>query len=144
MPESSVVEYIMKLMRSCPYIDSKNPLYLDFIGKDKGNFSIFPLAGSIVVEEYLSGSRVEEYPFAIASRFGTIDERARRENSAFTEQVEAWMRQLTRNEEFPAMGQGRRAQSLEVLGRGVIMQQDDNLHRGEYQIQCRLVYYVKE
>ena len=144
MADQSTIDYIIGLLRTCPYIDQQHPLYLDFIGKDRGNFSIFPLAGASVVEEYLSGSRMEEYTFAIASRFSTADDRARRENSAFSERIEAWMRKVTAEGGFPDMGEHRYADKLEALGRGIMIEENSNLQRGQYQIQCRLVYFVKE
>ena len=138
---ATVISYIHNLMRSCPHLDPEAPLYIDFTGSHPDNFGITPLPGEAIIESYLSGASTRTFPFTLTSRFNTLEDRQRQENSAFSERVAAWMEEITRTEALPDMGEGRKAEALRATTRGIIFEMDGNMRQGQYHIQCELIYY---
>jgi hypothetical protein len=111
----------------------------DFLGPDPVNYAIISLPGTKVVEWYLDGGSVREFPFAFQATFSTADEAERLENSGFYEGLSDWFEAQTNADTFPTLGTGQTPTKIEVLGWAFIYQQGSS-STGVYSVQCKLTY----
>ena len=115
------------------------PIWVDYIGPTPTEYSIVPLAGSRVIEEYLDGSSLREYPFALRSVESTAADLERLENNGFYEAFAAWLDTQTEANILPTLAAGQTSELIEALGWGYLFEQG-NSETGIYQVQCRLQY----
>lgn len=115
------------------------PVLVDFLGATPTQYSIVPLTGARVVERYINGGSLREFPFAIQSTESTTDDLERIENSGFYEALADWFEAQTEAGILPILDVGKKSESIEALGWGFLFDQGES-GTGIYQIQCRLTY----
>ena len=115
------------------------PLWVDFLGSKPTEYAIVPLAGTKVVETYLDGGSLREFPFAFQSMESTADELERLENSGFFEAFSDWLEFQTAAGTFPSLGSGKTPSEIKALGWAYLYEQGQS-ETGIYQIQCKLIY----
>lgn len=120
-------------------ISSTAPIWVDYLGNTPTEYSVVPLGGSIIVEQYIDGSSLREYPFAFRSIESTADDLERLENDGFYEAFAEWLDTQTETGVLPTLGTGQTSELIEALGWGYLTEQG-NSETGVYQVQCRLVY----
>jgi hypothetical protein len=136
---TSIISAIRDYIADYAELDSDAPVWVDYIGPKPTEYSVVPLAGSRVVEAYINGSTLREYPFAFRSMESTADDLARLENNGFFEAFADWLDSQTESDAFPTMNTGQTPELIEALGWGYLYEQGES-ETGIYQIQCRLVY----
>lgn len=115
------------------------PVWTDFLGPNPPQYDIVPLPGSRIVEAYVNGGSLRQFPFAFQSVESAADELERIDNSGFFEALAAWFETTTEAGTLPSLGSGQTATAIEATGWAFLYQQGDS-QTGIYQIQCRLEY----
>ncbi len=115
------------------------PIWVDYLGTTPTEYSVAPLAGSKIIEEYIDGSSLREYPFAFRSVESTADDLERLESNGFYEAFADWLESQTKAGVLPSLETGKTPELIEALGWGYLFEQG-NSETGIYQVQCRLVY----
>lgn len=135
----SIISSIKTYILTYTGLKSGAPVWVDFIGPKATEYAVAPIAGARVIEEYLNGSSLREFPFAFRSVESTADELERLENLGFYEDFAAWLDSQTLLGVFPTLASKKTAESIEATGWGYLYEQG-NSDTGVYQVQCRLVY----
>jgi len=115
------------------------PVWVDYIGPNPTEYAIIPLAGSKIIEQYITGGRMREYPFAFQSAEYTADELERLETSGFFEAFADWLESQTNAGVLPPLGAKQTALEIEATSWAYLFEQG-NSETGIYQVQCRLIY----
>lgn len=115
------------------------PIWVDLLGSNPTEYSISPLAGARIVENYIDGSTVREFPFAFSSSESTADNLERLDNIGFYETFADWLESQTNAGTLPTLASGKTATKIEALGWGYLFQEGES-STGIYQIQCKLTY----
>lgn len=123
---------------TCPLLEENAPVHVDGLKPDPENYSIAPLGGETLLEEYLDGSCLRKMPFVFsAMRYGTQDS-DRMAASALLEEVAAWME---RAENLPVMDEGQRAERLRATESPVLKETGGNGATAAYEMKCELHYF---
>jgi hypothetical protein len=135
----SVIEGIRDYLRAYTGLSDGAPVWVEYLGNEPTQYAVLPLAGGRVIETYITGKRVMEYPFAFRSMESTADDLVRLENNGFYEAFAQWLDEQTEVGNLPNLPEGMTAETIEALGQGFLFQQS-NSDTGVYQVQCRVVY----
>ena len=135
----SIISSVRTYLATYTGLKTGAPLWVDYLGNNPSEYAVIPLAGGKVIETYLSGKSLREYPFAFQSMESTADDLERLENSGFFETFADWLETQTEAGTLPTLGTGQTAELIEAIGWGYLYEQG-NSDTGVYQIQCRLVY----
>lgn len=136
---NSIIEGIRDFIQTYTELESSAPVWVEYLGNVPTEYAVLPLAGGRVIETYITGKRVMEYPFAFRSMESTADDLARLENNGFFEAFAEWLDDQTEFDNLPDLPDGKTAESIEALGWGYLFEQGES-DTGIYQVQCRLVY----
>lgn len=115
------------------------PLWVDYLGGEPTGYAIIPLPGTKVVETYLDGSSLREYPFAFQSMELTADEAERLDNNGFFEAFADWLESQSYSGTLPTLAAGKTPVSIEALGWAFIYESGES-QTAIYRIQCKLTY----
>ena len=118
---------------------ANKPLWVDYLGQVPTEYSISPLAGSRIVESYIDGGSLREFPFAFSSMESTADNLERLENIGFYEAFADWLEAQTNAGTLPTLDSGKTATAIEATGWAYLYQSSES-QTGIYQIQCKLTY----
>jgi hypothetical protein len=135
----SIIESIQSYIKTYTSLKSGAPVWVDYMGDQPTEYSIVPLPGARVVEEYINGNSKRSYPFAFRSMESTADDLERLGTQGFFEAFADWLEQQTENGNLPTLGVGQTAESIETTGWGYLFQQGES-STGVYQITCVLTY----
>ena len=135
----SIISAIKTYIQTYAGLKSGAPVWVDTIGANPTEYAIIPLAGAKVIEQYIDGGSLREYPFAFQSAEYTADELERIENNGFFEAFSDWLESQTEAGVLPALGAEKTSWSIEATGWGYLYQQGQS-ETGIYQVQCRLIY----
>lgn len=139
MTVTSVLDGIMQYLKTYTGLVSGAPVWVDFLGQSPTEYGVIPLPGARIVEEYLNGATLREFPFAFNATLATADDTTRLTNSDFFETFAAWLESQTDAGTLPALEAGKTAEEIIATGWGYLFQQGDS-GTGIYQIQCKLIY----
>lgn len=115
------------------------PLWVDYLGPNPTEYAISPLPGPRIVERYLDGGSLREFPFAFQSMESTADDLERLETIGFFEAFADWLEAQTNSGVFPTLGAKQTPIQIEALGWGYLYEQGIS-DTGIYQVQCKLTY----
>ena len=118
---------------------ANKPLWVDYLGQVPTEYSISPLAGSRIVESYIDGGSLREFPFAFSSMESTADNLERLETIGFYEAFADWLEAQTNAGTLPTLDSGKTATAIEATGWAYLYQSSES-QTGIYQIQCKLTY----
>ncbi len=135
----SVINALRSYLATYSGLKTGAPLWVDYLGSDPTQYAVVPLAGSKVLEEYINGSSLREFPFAFQSMESTADDLERLENSGFYETFSDWLETQTEAGTFPTLSTGQTPELIEATGWGYLFEQGES-ETGIYQVNCRLVY----
>jgi len=135
----SIIESIRAFIKTYPSLASGAPVLVDFLGTTGTQYAVIPTPGARILERYINGGTVREFPFVIQSTESTADDLERIENSGFYEALAAWFEEQTENGNLPVLDAKKKATDIEATNWGFIYQQGES-STGIYQIACRLVY----
>lgn len=136
----SVISAVRDYIRSYTELDDDAPVWTNYIG-DGGviSYSIIPVTGERIVEEYINGSSSRAFSFAFQSVELTIDEATRMATQEFFEELAEWFRTQTEAGNFPNMDEGQTPYRIMATGWGTLIDLGQS-QTGVYQISCRLEY----
>jgi hypothetical protein len=136
----SILSAIQTYIKTYGSLENNAPVLIDFLGENPTGYSIVSLPGSTVVEQYLDGGSLREFPFALQAMFSTADDAERLENLGFFEAFSEWLDSQTEAGVLPSsLGTGRTAEKIEALGQAFLYEQGVS-GRGVYSVQCKLSY----
>lgn len=135
----SIINSVRTYLATYTGLKTGAPLWVDFLGNNPSEYAVIPLAGSKVIETYVTGKSQREFPFAFQSMESTADDLERLENSGFFETFADWLETQSEAGTLPTLGTGQTSELIEATGWGYLYEQG-NSDTGVYQIQCRLVY----
>jgi len=135
----TVIEAVQNYIQTYTGLPSGAPVWVDYLGLMPSQFTVQAMPGARVVEIYLDGSRLREFPFVLAFMGSTADDAARLANVGFFEAFADWLEQQTEAEVFPTLLAGKTPEKIEALGWGYLFELGES-ETGVYQIQCRLTY----
>lgn len=117
-------------------------LNVDFLPPEAAGYSVDVVPVQSVVRKYMDGSTVRQFCFVVAMRgFWGDDVRCQMDNLGFFERLGDWMEERSRCRRLPMLGEGKKAEKLEVTSSGYAFHPGTDLAR--YQMQCKLTYYQK-
>jgi hypothetical protein len=135
----SIIESIRTYILTYTGLTSGAPVWVDYLGQNPTEYSIVPLAGARIIEKYLDGGSLREFPFAFQSMESTADNLERLESIGFYEAFSDWLDSQTEAGTLPTLASGKTPVKIEALGCGYLFQVGDS-GNGIYQVQCRLEY----
>jgi hypothetical protein len=135
----SIITALRTYLATYSGLETGAPLFVDNLGASPTQYAIIPLPGEKIVESYIDGSSLREYPFAVRSMESTADDLERMETNGFYETFSAWLENQTEAGAFPTLAVGKTPISIEAVGWGYLYEQGEST-TGVYQIQCRLTY----
>lgn len=135
----SLISSIKTYIAAYSQLASGAPLWVDYLGSEPTGYAIIPLPGTKVVETYLDGSSMREYPFAFQSMELTADEAERLDNNGFFEAFADWLESQSMAGTLPTLATGKTATSVEALGWAFIYEEGES-QTAVYRIQCKLTY----
>ena len=140
---TSVLSSITTFVKGYSELKSGAPVWVNYLGENPIEYSIVPLPGTRIIEEYLNGSTFRAFPFAFQSVETTLDDLARLNTQSFFEAFAEWLRTMSEQGTFPVMDTGQKPFKIEALGWGVMFERGED-ETGIYQIQCNLEYEQKK
>ena len=136
----SMITALRTFLAACPALETGALLLVDRTGSLPVQYAIIPLPGGRVVERYLDGGSLREFPFAFQTSDYTADDLERIENAAWNETFADWLEAQTEAGSLPDLGTGKTAEGIEAVNWGFLYQQGDS-ETGIYQIVCKLTYH---
>jgi len=135
----SIISGLQSFVAGYSALDKDAIVSVDQLGALAAEYAIVPLPGARVLEGYINGGSLREYPFALQSKEYTADELTRLATSEFFEGFADWLETQTAAGSLPTLGTGQTATRIEATGWAHLYQigQSDV---GIYQIMCRLEY----
>jgi hypothetical protein len=102
-------------------------------------YALVPLSGNPIVETYVNGATLRQFPFAVQSLESTADDLARIAASGFYEGLSEWIETQNAAGTLPTLDDGKTPESVEPLGLPILIEFGES-GVGIYQLQCRLTY----
>jgi hypothetical protein len=135
----SILSALQMYLKTYSGLESGAPVWVDKLGPNVPEYSIVPLPGERIIESYINGGSVREYPFAFQVIISTADDPERLETNEFFESLAEWMETQTAAGTLPLLSTGKTPLSIEATQWGYLFEEGES-DSGVYQIQCRLVY----
>lgn len=135
----SVISAVREYFKTYTGLDDDAPVWINHLNGEPVSYSIIPIAGQQIVEEYLNGSTSREFGFAFQSVEYTLSEDVRLNTQEFFEELAAWLRSQSDAGTLPDMDAGQTPFKIEALDWGALVRQGVS-ETGVYQINCRLEY----
>lgn len=135
----TILSAIQTYIKTYGSLASNAPVLIDFLGSEPVHYSIVPLPGARIVESYIDGSSLREFPFAFQSMESAADDAERLANNEFYEAFADWLESQTEEGILPELGGNRTAERIEAVDAGFLFEQGES-GTGVYQITCRLEY----
>lgn len=135
----SIISAIRTYLKTYTGLKTGAPVWVDYLGPIPTEYAVIPLAGEKIIEKYLNGGSLREYPFAFQSMESTADDLERLETQGFYESFSDWLETQTEAETLPSLGDKKQATAIKALGWAYLYEQGQS-DTGIYQVQCKLVY----
>jgi len=135
----SVIESVVTFIETYAGLDADAPVWVNYLGKTPTEYGIVPLPGGGVVNTYINGTEIIDFPFAFQSAESVADDPARVDNIAFLEAFSNWIKTQNDAGTFPTLGAGETPRKIESLGWGFLLEESES-GTGVYQVQCNLEY----
>lgn len=135
----SIIAAVRSYLATYSELEDGAPVWVDFLGPQATEYAVVPLAGEKVVDRYLNGGSLREFPFAFRSMESTADDLERLENAGFYEAFSDWLESQTLAETLPDLGVKKTAVAIEATGWAYLYEEGKS-DTAIYQINCRLEY----
>ncbi len=136
---ASIISAVKTYLAGYSGLAAGAPVWVDALGPGCSEYAIVPLPGQKVVEEYINGSSLREFPFAFQSMESAADDLARLENIGFFESFSDWLESQTAAKILPNLGSGKTAEGIAATGWGYLFELGES-GSGRYQVECKLTY----
>ena len=134
----TIIESLKTYLKTCPNLADGALLEVDHNGPPI-QYAIIPVPGARVLETYIDGASLREFPFAFQTAAITADDAERIDNAGFQEMFADWLETQTEAGNLPALDAGKTAESIAATSWGYLFEQGES-DTGIYQIQCKLTY----
>jgi hypothetical protein len=134
----TILSSLKTYLKTYSGLETDAPVWVNFLGSNPTQYSIVPIPGEKIVESYINGSSLREYPFLFQSMESTADEAERLENVGFYEAFSDWLETQTKAGVLPTLGTNQTAIEIEAMI-GYLFEQGES-DRAVYQIECKLTY----
>jgi hypothetical protein len=137
----TIISAVKTFITTCPSLGTGALLLVDHIDTPI-SYSIVPLPGERIVEKYLDGGSLREYPFTLQTAKSTADDLARIDSAGFSEIFADWLESQSELSTFTTalnLGTKKTAISIEETSWGFLYEQGES-DTGIYQITCKLTY----
>lgn len=133
-----MIDELRDYIRSCPLINKKKKLYIDYLGTDTGEYTIDVMPGESVVKKYADGGSLRKLVFVFGSKeyYGS-DIRTNIENSGFYDKFQRWIEEQNEIGNLPNI---ENVQSVNCVTYGYLFN-TDGADKARYQIQMEMIYY---
>lgn len=138
-PPDSIIEGLRTYIATYGGLGANLPLWVNYLAALPQGYSIVPVPGSKIVEEYLDGGLLCEYNFAFQASDFTADDAQRIEIMAFYEAFSDWLRSQTLAGTLPTLPDKHKATAIEAIDSGFLFQEGES-QTGVYQLQAKLTY----
>jgi hypothetical protein len=135
----SMIESVKAYLTEFAGLQEGAPFWVDYIGSEPPGYAIIPLPGTKVIEKYLDGGSLREFPFVFQSMELTADEAERLENNDFYEALTDWFEEQSAKGDFPDLEDGKTPIKIEALGWAFVYETSES-ETADYRIQCKLTY----
>lgn len=138
----SVIEGLRTYLLTYTGLDGAAPLWVNYLGVEPVEYAIIPGPGGRIVEEYIDGSKLMNYPFVLELVDSTADDVQRLESQGFFEAFADWLDDQSDAGTLPddlSLPSGKTADEIHALGWGYLFEEGES-STGIYQIQCELIY----
>ncbi len=112
---------------------------VDALTGNTNEYAIVPLPGSKLIEGYVDGGSLRQFPFALQMMAYTADDIARIENNGFFEGVSDWLESQTNNDTLPTLNSNQHPERIESTSQPFLYQQGES-ETAIYQMSCNLIY----
>jgi hypothetical protein len=143
MAVDTILEGVQNFLKTYSELEDDAPLWVNRLQAIPTSYSIQPLAGDMVLETYITGTRLMAYPFAFLSTEQTTTDIERLNNYGFFELFSKWLKAQTDADNFPEMPDGCIPEKIETTGWAYLMA-EGNSETAIYHVQCRLIYEEQE
>lgn len=134
----NIIEAVRQFVRTYPPLAGER-LNVDFLPAKEGSYSIGVTPCNEWVKQYVDGSGIKQFLFALTSREAFGEEvRQQLDNLGFYEDFSDWLDRQTMARALPNLGPGRTPLELKATTSGYAFIPDTKTAR--YQIQCRMIY----
>ncbi len=135
----SIIQGVIDYVTTCPLL-KEGYIRVSNLGPNPVEYGIETVPSNPIVEEYVDGSSVRQYLFAINSReYYSIDMLQNIVNSEFYEKLGDWFEEQDAHENFPDIGENKTVQKIELVTYGYLFATDRKTAR--YQLQLRIEYF---
>ncbi len=135
----SILSAVRTYIAGYSQLKSGAPLWVDYLGPKPTEYSIMSVPGNKVIERWLNGGSLREFPFALQVTVSTADDAERLNSAEFFEAFSDWLDAQTEAGAFPTLGAKQEAIRIEAVGWGYLLEQGSS-GTGIYQITCKLTY----
>ena len=136
----TIIESLRDYIATCQLFAQQGYLLnVNWVDPTAKSYGIFPLPGDKVVEPYLNGGGMCEYPFAIQVNESNSDDIARLETQGFFEKLGDWLDEQDDLENYPTLSSNLRPFEIETLGQGYLVDQGES-NVSTYEVPCKLTY----
>jgi hypothetical protein len=135
----SIISAVADYLKTYTGLETGAPVWVDYLGADPTQYAIIPLPGAKIVESYLNGGSVREFPFAFQSTESTADDAERLDTQGFYEALSDWFETQSNAGTLPTLGTKKTATKIEALGWGMLEEQGPS-DTATYLIQAKLTY----
>lgn len=139
MAVTSTIDGLRQYIQTYANLEDGAPVWVDYLGAIPTEYSIFPMPGDKIVERYIDGSSLREFPFSFQSVESTSDELTRMESIGFFEEFAEWLEEQTEAGILPELPTGKAAIAIEATSWGFLYEQGQS-DSGIYQITAKLTY----
>jgi hypothetical protein len=139
---ATIIEALRTYISTYAPLDDAFPVHVDYLPNQTSSYSIDPVPGTTVIEQYMDGSSLRRYLFVLSSRepYGE-DVLQNLTNSSFYEDFAEWLETNTKAGTFPVLESDKAPQRILASGLGYILEEGTDTAR--YQIQCSIEYEQK-
>lgn len=115
-------------------------MHLDFLPSEARSYSVCSIPTEPILRQYLDGSSRRQLLFTVSSReFFGPDVAQQSEHLDFFEELEAWLEFQHMRKNLPALGDGRKCISVEILSTAYPFSVSPD-GMAQYQVQMKMTY----
>ena len=135
----SLIESVKSYLATYAGLEKNAPLWVDYLSSEPTGYAIIPLPGTKIVESYINGGSLREFPFSFRSMELTADEAERLDNNGFFESFAAWLEEQTFAGVLPELEAGKKPIKIQAVN-WVFLYERGESDTAIYDIQCKLTY----
>lgn len=135
----SIISALLDYLKEYSGLETNAPVWVGYLGSRPTEYSVVALAGNKVVERYVNGGSMREFPFAFQASRSTADDAERLETDEFFEAFSDWLDAQTLAGSFPGLDAKKDVIRIEAVGWAYLMEQG-NSETGIYSVICKISY----